>query len=332
MESLRIGLVGCGRHAYHIIAPAIGSLGGRLVAACDKNEATLRKFATTFAVDSTFSDHRELLDRSEIDALVVVTGPDSHARIAMDAMTAGVDVFVEKTPCATAAEAHKALACENRTGRFTMVGFNRRYATAYRMAWNIARENGPVHLMQTRYHAQNYGDEKRFILGHLVHHLDLARYYLGEIAELQTYRVVHGPGAFGYTINLKTENGAIANIQSASMLNFNYPQEYLQVMGHGWEVIVDNHQEVRYNRDDRSAADRSSLAGMRLDSARDSLVWSQNRTMFPPVVYNDQGFRAEIEEFFACVREGRMPETTMGDAAKTMELLELFGDSLEAIP
>ena len=65
-------------------------------------------------------------------------------------------------------------------------------------------------------------------------------------------------------------------------------------MGAGWEIVVDNHQELRYNRDDRSAADRSMLSGMAPDETRDSLIWSQNRTLFPPVVGHDQGFRAEL--------------------------------------
>ena len=328
MAAVRVGLVGCGRHAYHIMHPALRDLGAEVVAACDLKPEALARLTSVYRVEHTYSDYREMLAKERLDALVAITGPESHPAIAIAGMRAGLAVFVEKTPCRTAAEASEMLAVQRETGRFVMVGFNRRYATAYRMARAVVDERGPASLMQTRYHAQDYGSEARFVVGHLIHHLDLARFFLGEIREVQAYRVAHSAGKLGFSINLLAESGAVANVQSASMLHFNYPQEYLQIMGVGWEVIVDNHQEVRYNRDDRSAALRSRYDHMRLDQERDSLLWSQNRTMFPPTVYHDQGFRAELEHFLACVAEGRQPEFTIADSLKSIELMETFQRSV----
>jgi predicted dehydrogenase len=100
-------------------------------------------------------------------------------------------------------------------------------------------------------------------------------------------------------------------------------------MGVGWEVIVDNHQDVRYNRDDRRASLRTSLDHQKLDETRDSLLWSGNRTMFPPTVYHDQGFRAELELFIACVRGRKAPEYTMADSLRSLQLMEAFQRAIE---
>jgi predicted dehydrogenase len=324
MAEIKVGLVGCGRHACNIMMPALRDLGAAVVAACDTKPEALARLTSIYRVERTYDNYRRLLDVEKLDALVAITGPDSHPAIATAGMHAGLNVFVEKTPARTAAEAAAVVAAQAGTGRWTMVGFNRRYATGYRMARAVIDERAPVYLMQSRYHAQDYGNEERFVVGHLVHHLDLARFFLGEIREVQAWRVVHTAGKLGFNVNLRAESGAVANIQSASMLNFNYPQEYLQIMGAGWEVVVDNHQDVRYNRDDRPAAQRSRLEHMKLDETRDSLLWSQNRTMFPPTVYHDQGFRAELEVFLACVRDGRPPQFTMADTVKSLVLMEAF--------
>ncbi len=329
MADLKVGLVGCGRHAYNVMQPALRDLGAVVVAACDTKPEALERFTSTYRVERTYSDYRELLSRERLDALVAATGPETHPAIATAGMRAGLNVFVEKTPARTSAEAEAMLAAQGETGRWTMVGFNRRYATAYRMAKAVVDERGPAYLMQSRYHAQDYGSEARFVVGHLIHHLDLARYFLGEIRDVQACRVFHSAGKLGYSINLTAGSGAVANVQSASMLNFNYPQEYLQIMGIGWEVIVDNHQDVRYNRDDRRAALRASYEHQRFDETRDSLLWSQNRTMFPPTVYHDQGFRPELELFLGCVREGKSPPYTMADSLKSIQLMEAFQRSIE---
>jgi predicted dehydrogenase len=329
MADLKVGLVGCGRHAYYVLQPALRDLGAEVVAACDARPEALARFTSTYRVERTYSDYRALLEKERLDALVAVTGPESHPAIAMAAMKAGLDVFVEKTPARTSAEAEAVVAAQRETGRWTMVGFNRRYATGYRMAKAVVDERAPAYLMQSRYHAQDYGSEERFVVGHLIHHLDLARYFLGEIRDVQACRVFHSAGKLGYSINLTAESGAVANVQSASMLNFNYPQEHLQIMGVGWEVIVDNHQDVRYNRDDRRASLRTSLDHQKLDETRDSLLWSGNRTMFPPTVYHDQGFRAELELFIGCVRGRKAPEYTMADSLRSIQLMEAFQRAIE---
>lgn len=329
MADLKVALVGCGRHAYHVMQPALRDLGAEVVAVCDSKPEALARFTATYRVERTYSDYRALLDKERLDALLAVTGPESHPAIAVAGMQRGLNVFVEKTPAPTAAQGEAMVAAQRQTGRWTMVGFNRRYATAYRMARAVVDERAPAYLMQSRYHAQDYGSEDRFIVGHLIHHLDLARYFLGEIRDVRACRVFHSPGKVGYSINLTAESGAVANVQSASMLNFNYPQEHFQIMGAGWEVIVDNHQEVRYNRDDRPAALRSRYDHQRLDERRDSLLWSQNRTMFPPAVYHDQGFRAELELFLRCVAEGKAPPYTMTDSLKSLQLMEAFQRTIE---
>src|SRR5204863_2622104 len=72
-------------------------IGAEMAAVCDIYEANLQaglKEASTGA--KPFHDYRKLLDDKSIDAVIVATPDHWHARMVIDAVNAGKDVYVEK--------------------------------------------------------------------------------------------------------------------------------------------------------------------------------------------------------------------------------------------
>jgi predicted dehydrogenase len=70
-----------------------------------------------------FTDHRELLDRTSPDVVVVCTPPHTHLRIAADVMRSGADLLLEKPPVLDLAEHDALAAVMDETGRACQVGF-----------------------------------------------------------------------------------------------------------------------------------------------------------------------------------------------------------------
>src|SRR5205814_7577882 len=64
----------------------------------------------------------------QIQAVVIATRHDTHARLAADAMRAGKHVFVEKPLALTPDELEEVLSAQRETGRIVMPGFNRRFS------------------------------------------------------------------------------------------------------------------------------------------------------------------------------------------------------------
>ena len=92
------------------------------------------------AACDTYRDFRELLDRDDIDAVLIATGDRWHAPASMLAAEAGKDVYSEK-PCAITMELSRRLAeTIKRTGRVFQAGTQRRnvsnFQHAARLAWN----------------------------------------------------------------------------------------------------------------------------------------------------------------------------------------------------
>jgi predicted dehydrogenase len=69
-----------------------------------------------------YLDYREILNRKDIDAVVIATPDHWHARIALEAMDLGKDVYLEKPMCHTIDEAHMLVNTVKETGRVLQVG------------------------------------------------------------------------------------------------------------------------------------------------------------------------------------------------------------------
>jgi len=70
-----------------------------------------------------FSDHRELIERTRPDVVVVCTPPATHLPIALDAVAAGCDLLLEKPPVLSLADHDRLAAALATAGRACQVGF-----------------------------------------------------------------------------------------------------------------------------------------------------------------------------------------------------------------
>src|SRR5213592_3073728 len=71
-----------------------------------------------------YGDYRKLLERKDVDAVLIATPDHWHAKISMDAMEAGKHVYVEKPMTHTVEQAVKLREAVKRTGKVLQVGPN----------------------------------------------------------------------------------------------------------------------------------------------------------------------------------------------------------------
>jgi predicted dehydrogenase len=94
---LRIGIAGFGRLVRDIYLPAFRSLrGARIVAVADPHPPSRAAAADRLRHAVVYPDHRNLLDRENVEGLLVASSPSSHLEIWRDAAARGVAVFMEK--------------------------------------------------------------------------------------------------------------------------------------------------------------------------------------------------------------------------------------------
>lgn len=132
METVRIGIIGCGGIANQKHLPALKRITDtniELVAFCDIIEERAVKAAKEFGVPGAkvYLDYKELLKDTSIDAVHVLTPNREHSFITIDALHAGKHVMCEKPMATTYAEAKAMVEAAKETGKLLTIGYQNRY-------------------------------------------------------------------------------------------------------------------------------------------------------------------------------------------------------------
>jgi predicted dehydrogenase len=99
---------------------------------------------------TTYEDYRELLANKDIDAVVISTPDHWHALIAIDAVQAGKDVYLQKPASLTIAEGRALSNAVHRSGRIFQIGSQQRSSPQFRYAAELVR-NGRIGQLKTVY-------------------------------------------------------------------------------------------------------------------------------------------------------------------------------------
>jgi predicted dehydrogenase len=158
-ERIRLGIVGTGSRGSYLMGEANKAGNMEWVAVCDawderRNRA--EKIAGT-AVEK-YADYRALLDRKDIDGVIVATLDHLHARIATDACKAGKDVYVEKPMTSLPAQGHEVVQAVRQTRRIVQVGVQQRSLAHFIAAKQRFFDSGligRVHMVRTVWNANN---------------------------------------------------------------------------------------------------------------------------------------------------------------------------------
>lgn len=133
MNQIRLGIIGLGWRSgftkyWH--QPNGRSI---VVAGADIDPLRLIKFQQNINPEAEVTlDYSELLQRKDIDAIVITTPDDSHDEIAVAALQAGKHVYCEKPLSITVEGCDRILTAWAQSGKHFMIGFNMRYMNMYR--------------------------------------------------------------------------------------------------------------------------------------------------------------------------------------------------------
>ncbi|MEN1679205.1 MAG: Gfo/Idh/MocA family oxidoreductase [Planctomycetota bacterium] len=162
----RVGLavVGVGLRGGQLIRNVPES--GRVVALCDadlrKTAAVLKRHAADWPVEQ---DYRRLLERTDLDGVIIATPDHHHVQAAMLACGAGLDVYLEKPASLYICEGRALVSAARRCQRIVQVGTQQRSMELNRFACEFVRGGGigPVRVVQ----CVNYPSPRRYRAGEL---------------------------------------------------------------------------------------------------------------------------------------------------------------------
>lgn len=135
-DQINLGVIGSGGRGTFVMTVFQKDQALRVGAICDVYEPNLENAVSTASKTAgthprIYRNYKELLADKDIHAVLIATPEHWHARMVLDALAAGKDVYVEKPLCHTPEEGAQLIEAEKRTKQIIQVGMQRRSYDVY---------------------------------------------------------------------------------------------------------------------------------------------------------------------------------------------------------
>ncbi len=302
-QDVRVGFIGCGRHATEVLLPAVQQTGMELAGVCDLDRRRAQRITRRVGAFRAYQDLRSMIEEMDLDAVLVCGPPDLHAEAATIALEHGCHVWTEVPPAPTAAEAERIAERAAARGLIAQTGLMLRFAPAYRRLRDAiaAEEFGRPLAFDAVFWPPALPGHDDPLLFDALHILDLLYWLLGEIAEAGTF--CDGKRA---AFSLRTSGGATGVISFAQGVSC--PRETVAIAGESAVATV---------------TDRISLT-LRHRDREEMVVWQAGALAVGGEASpaHLQGYLPELLHFAASIADNAPPEATIGEAAVSMRWLE----------
>lgn len=298
MSKVTMGVVGLGSIARKAHLPVLAVHPDvEIVGLASRTGSRVAQLADQYRLRLQARTFDEII-RLKPQAAYLLSATVAHAQQAVALLQAGIPVFMEKPLANTLAEAEQIAATAAATGQLLMVGFNRRFAPAYRRARALFAESGrAMELVVIQKHRN--GDSsgwplRQVVMDDAIHIIDLARFFGGP--ELKVGSALARDGLVAAHLQ------GDALVQLSQSYGAGGAVERVELHGGGLTVRVEGmeHLHVVENGVERV----------------ESLFGSWTSTL------DKRGIGPELEHFLHCLREGATPETSAVEALATQRLAE----------
>jgi UDP-N-acetylglucosamine 3-dehydrogenase len=117
MKKVKVGVVGCGVVAAAYYLPYLMKMDdAELIAVCDRFETRTAACARLFGARQQYQDYGEMIERADIEAVLILTAPGTHVPFTLKAVEAGKHVLLQK-PMATSMEEARKIAAAVRQNK-----------------------------------------------------------------------------------------------------------------------------------------------------------------------------------------------------------------------
>ena len=327
----RVGVIGAGGMATNIHVPSIAEVENcEIVAVCDLYEEKAKALADKFGIPKTYALHHEMIEKEEMDGVVVLVNPDRTYWVADTCLKAGLHVMMEKPAGINSYQAHSLERTAKEMGKIAAVAMNRRHIPLVQEV--LKRVKAATEITQIDSRFMKYSDiDKGWHYASayncdIIHALDLLRYAAGsEPVDASTIvQQFNSPVDNAWSSIIRFENGITgtlrANYRSAARFHD------LEIHGPGASAYINLgfgdlkcSAQIHYNGGGSMYS--AASAGVResnveyLDAVE--LAGSDKYSHY-------YGYKAENVDFINCVLNNTTPLCTIEDAAKSMDMAELL--------
>jgi predicted dehydrogenase len=294
-------VIGAGNFARSLLLPLLKKRDGvELRGVATASGPSALQTASRFGFGYSATDWRQVVDDVDVDAVLVATRHDLHARVAAAALRAGKSVFLEKPMALFVDELEDLLDAWRNGDRVLQVGFNRRFAPTYQrlkaefparrdpLVMTYRVNAGPVSPMSWVVDPAQGGGR---VIGEVCHMVDLLVDLTSALVTSVYAEPIGSTAGDDVVLTLRFADGSLGTIVYASGGDRSLPKEQLEVLGGARAVVLDDFRTLRVH-----AGGRANRVGRRFAA-------------------QDKGHAAELSAFLDAVRHGKASPVDPATAA-----------------
>lgn len=252
-KSFGVALLGAGRMGMEHARTMLGVAEARVLAVADPNTVAAEMAQKLLRAEKTYANPEEAINHPGVEAVVIVTPTDTHARYIELAALAGKAIFCEKPVAKDLGETRRVLEIVEQKGVPFQIGFNRRYDPPYLAAKEkieageigqieqfiaVMRDPAPAPIEYLKVSGGIFIDQS-------IHDIDCARFLVGDVEEVHAWGAVNVDPKIGEigdvdttNLSLRFSNGALGVIQNSRRAVYGYDVR-TEVFGSGGKLVMD---------------------------------------------------------------------------------------------
>ena len=254
-----IAFIGSGNYASGVLIPAFKEAGAYLASVASAGGVSGMHAGKKYGFDETTTDTSKLFKDPNVDALVITTRHDSHARFVLQALEAGKHLFVEKPLCVTLEELNEIELVYTRLEEqdrapLVMVGFNRRFSPHLQKIKSLLTEvSGPKSFVMTvnagEIPSDHWVQDAKIgggrIIGEGCHFIDLLRFLADCPIITRSRAAMNSAPSDTMSLQLGFADGSIGTVHYFANGCKSFPKERLEVFAAGRVLQMDNFRKLR---------------------------------------------------------------------------------------
>lgn len=251
-----IAVIGAGNFTDAMILPCLTKAEASIKYVASSGGLSAKTLAKKFNIGHAISDYKKALEDSEVGMVLVTTRHNLHASMAIEAMEAGKNVFVEKPLALNEEELDAVVAAQAKTGKSVVVGFNRRFSPhSVAVRKSLGDKTIPINMIATMnagfipsgvwVHDLEIGGGR--LIGEACHLLDLQSYLCGSaITSVCVNSMGLNPeeNTDNASILVKFANGSNGCVNYFANGSKSYSKERVEVYSQERTFVIDNFRKT----------------------------------------------------------------------------------------
>lgn len=322
MPKINVALIGCGAWGKNHLR--VWSQLECLSVVCDTDPDRLQAVQAQYPDVEICLDINQVIDRPDIDAVVIAAPAPLHAVLTRQALEAGKDVLVEKPMALTATQGERLVEIASARDRILMVGHVLEYHPAIQKMHQLINDGtlGRVqYIYSNRLNLGRIRTEENALWSFAPHDIAIMLRFLGLMPEEVA---CHGGAYLNYQIAdvTLTSLSFPNNVQAHIFVSWLHPFKEQRF------IVVGDRQMAVFN-DTRPLEEKLALYPHRVDWLGGQVPIAQKAEAVYQPLEATEPLRAECEHFLHCVDTRQQPLTDGESGLRTLQILEAAQQSLE---